>query len=680
MGDDVNRDAPRRVGGLRGARGWAVALLVGLVAAARPGCAPKVQVGRLDPPDAAAGLGRAWPAAGVSDASRGWLTAAGLDVEAERSPLALAARLLDTRPGDPAAQLAAAELALAVGLHARGAEAREAGLLLAAAAGTAAVEATAAAGLAATRAGVRAAEAQRLALGGLIAAGPSSAPEGASAAFGPLEVAWTPDDGGDLSWGRGLPDAVGATGPSLRPLGRVRAVVPADALAFRGFHTRHRRGDVGCPVVVRVETGPGDGDLLFYPPGGLSLTATAVAELRRTGGGGGRGVTLRIRLLDPAAHAAVPVAGGTLPLAADFTAAYGLLAGEASLQPDALAQLFNPGAGDDRSGLYLLSPYDPDRTPLVLVHGLKSSPLTWKNVINAVLGEPALRGRYQVCIFYYPTGDPFAVSAARLRDSLREARRTLGPAGEDPGWDNLVVVAHSMGGLLAQTLLKSSRPAADPAGGDPAALFRETIHERTPAELGLPEAERDLLERAFFFDPLPGVGRVVYLVTPLRGTRVADAWFARLGRWVIRPDRAVAGVVNAVLRADPAGLNPFFAGFAGPGLTGVGDLSPDSPLIRALAERPVTPPVPRHVIVGEVRGRWPGGSDGVVPHASSRLPDARSTLVVAGAGHSVLEDPAAVREVQRILRLHAGPSRLEPTAPSPRQGRGSPRMEERMRR
>ena len=131
-------------------------------------------------------------------------------------------------------------------------------------------------------------------------------------------------------------------------------------------------------------------------------------------------------------------------------------------------------------------------------------------------------------------------------------------------------------------------------------------------------------------------------------------------------------MVGGLVRRNPEGLNPFVRGFDGPGLSGLYDLSPESPLIQALARRPVAEGVPHHVVVGEVRGRWPGGTDGVVPHRSSRMEAAESTLVVEGAGHGVLEDPTAVREVPRVLRLHAGAGRGA-KAPTPGPPDGSRR-------
>ncbi len=59
-----------------------------------------------------------------------------------------------------------------------------------------------------------------------------------------------------------------------------------------------------------------------------------------------------------------------------------------------------------------------------------------------------------------------------------------------------------------------------------------------------------------------------------------------------------------------------------------------------------------HSIIGDrEQADRPGGSDGVVPYASSHLDGAASEVIVK-SGHSVHRSPAAMKEVLRILLLH----------------------------
>jgi pimeloyl-ACP methyl ester carboxylesterase len=92
----------------------------------------------------------------------------------------------------------------------------------------------------------------------------------------------------------------------------------------------------------------------------------------------------------------------------------------------------------------MLEPYDPDRIPVIFVHGLISVPQMWVPTIAAVESDPVLHGRYQFWAFAYPTGDPVLISALKLRESLEQVYKLY------PKTKDMVLISHSMGGLLAQ--------------------------------------------------------------------------------------------------------------------------------------------------------------------------------------------------------------------------------------
>src|SRR5260370_12612311 len=52
---------------------------------------------------------------------------------------------------------------------------------------------------------------------------------------------------------------------------------------------------------------------------------------------------------------------------------------------------------EKKTGLYFLQPYDPDRIPLVFVHGLISTPFDCVKTITGLHSAPALRKRYHFC-------------------------------------------------------------------------------------------------------------------------------------------------------------------------------------------------------------------------------------------------------------------------------------------
>src|SRR5271157_260792 len=102
-----------------------------------------------------------------------------------------------------------------------------------------------------------------------------------------------------------------------------------------------------------------------------------------------------------------------------------------------------------RANLLMIRPYEPGKIPVVMVHGLISTPLAWIPMLNELLRDPAIQEKYQFMLYMYPTGVPMPIAAANLRDVLSQAKMTFNPDGRDPAFDRTVLLGHSMGGLLS---------------------------------------------------------------------------------------------------------------------------------------------------------------------------------------------------------------------------------------
>jgi pimeloyl-ACP methyl ester carboxylesterase len=87
------------------------------------------------------------------------------------------------------------------------------------------------------------------------------------------------------------------------------------------------------------------------------------------------------------------------------------------------------------SGLYLLRPYQPGRTPLVLIHGLASDAFTWEQVVTTLDSDPTISSRYQIWLYQYPTGLSYLRTAADLRRELMSTREILDPQKLDSAID-----------------------------------------------------------------------------------------------------------------------------------------------------------------------------------------------------------------------------------------------------
>src|SRR5262249_31129370 len=106
----------------------------------------------------------------------------------------------------------------------------------------------------------------------------------------------------------------------------------------------------------------------------------------------------------------------------------------------------------DRAGLYALGPYQPGKVPLVLIHGMLSSPMSWAPLLNALQADPWASQHYQIWLYYYPTPNHFLITAAHLREELARLRAELGRGKPDPALDEMVLIGHSQGGIIARLL------------------------------------------------------------------------------------------------------------------------------------------------------------------------------------------------------------------------------------
>ncbi len=278
---------------------------------------------------------------------------------------------------------------------------------------------------------------------------------------------------------------------------------------------------------------------------------------------------------------------------------------------------------------------------MVFVHGLMSSPQTWLKMFNNLLADTLIRERYQFWFFMYPTGNPILYSANTLRESIKEARQVFDPEGDDSAFDDLILVGHSMGGLLSKyMILDSGNEIWEEISGVP---FKDI--DFTPDQ-------RRFVERMFFFEPLPFVSRVVFIATPHRGSEWASGHIGRLGASLVKLPFTLVnntfGMIQAIAQDEQSRLMTKIERMP----TGVDGLKPDSLLVKVSEQMVLPNDIPYHSIIGNDEvGDTPGGTDGIVPYESSHLDGAVSEKIV-DSGHSAHRHPLAIQEVRRILHMH----------------------------
>lgn len=439
-----------------------------------------------------------------------------------------------------------------------------------------------------------------------------------------------------------VPDvpAARAGAPPIR-LDEWTAIEP---LPVRGRGARPRAGvslaGVGVPVLLyRAWSDDPRTWRQGTSPNGAFRPATAVLELGPVPPGGGPRVAT-LRLYSTRDVQETVISGRRLPLAWDFATPIERQLTRGIFGNIALFGLFRPENNLRYAGLFLADSWDPTKIPVVFVHGLYSDPRIWGAAMTAVLDDLALREKYQLWFFVYPTGLPVPASAARLRRSLENARNVLDPrlAG---GMRRTVLVGHSMGGLLTRLQVIDS-------GDD----LWKAYFRKPPGELrGISSQTRETLIRALQFPRVPWVERSVFICTPHRGSSYADLGIVRLLTQIIKVPVSLVKLATEMLTFDFDAVNPQLFQFNTLGGQGVATLSPRHPFFPALARRPIL--VPYHSIIGDRgRGDTPNSSDGVVPYSSSHLDGARSETIVP-APHSATAHPQTVADILRILREHS---------------------------
>jgi pimeloyl-ACP methyl ester carboxylesterase len=291
--------------------------------------------------------------------------------------------------------------------------------------------------------------------------------------------------------------------------------------------------------------------------------------------------------------------------------------------------------------LYLMQPYDPDKEPLIMIHGLLSTPLAWAGLSNDLWGDSEIRSRYQIWHYLYNTSAPALYPARLLRGQLRELRPMLDPAGRDPAMQSATLLSHSMGGIVAKALVCT-----------PGDAFWDAGFTRPLADLELSNDDRKALRDAFYWEPLPYVDRVIFIAVPHRGSGFADNFAGRLGRWITGPPREFQEFYGRISEANPGAFTPAYAVLGSGRLDSVHALSPGQQTLMILSEIPMRKGVRAHSIIGN-RGK-PGpleeSSDGVVPYWSSHIEGVASEKVVP-ARHGAFEHPEGMAEIVRILKL-----------------------------
>ncbi|WP_162125542.1 hypothetical protein [Pseudoxanthomonas taiwanensis] len=185
-----------------------------------------------------------------------------------------------------------------------------------------------------------------------------------------------------------------------------------------------RQPGFGLPLVLRADRCTDAPDCALYTPEGIYRWATAWIEH-------GDDVPV-VRIVDPVATPSTTVGGRGMRLSFDAFSSYWKGAMASRLPRLGVYGLLGGDGIGRRAGAYLLTDYDPRKTPVVMVHGVGSHPIIWAELSGAIWADPVLRDSYQVIHVVFQTNAPLLVSRQRVRTYLDRMWELLDPEGDDP--------------------------------------------------------------------------------------------------------------------------------------------------------------------------------------------------------------------------------------------------------
>jgi pimeloyl-ACP methyl ester carboxylesterase len=436
-----------------------------------------------------------------------------------------------------------------------------------------------------------------------------------------------------------------------------REVIPASRLSFAGLRSIYRRDGLGAELVAVMNVPPPTDDAqagtdttspssTWPPPASrvfsempspnvtalLLFNVDSLQQLLDTH-------EVLLSVYDPYREASIVRHDQTVPLAANFSAGYGIWLARSGFAGQSLRTLFGRARGIDSPRIYMMQPFDPERRIILMLHGLASSPEAWVNVANDIQGDEVLRQHFQVWQVFYPTNVPILVSLARIRRAAQYTLQHFDPDGTSPASHSMVLIGHSMGGVLARLLVSTSDEE----------LWTTFQDKYVPNGAELDRTD-ERLNRLLRFTPMPEVERAIFIAAPHRGTPFASNRLARWASNLVRLPLALLTEFEDMMKgatnidSGQGGGNTFQVP------NSIEQLRESDPLIQATAQLPISPEVCFHSIIARRRPNGPleESDDGVVPYRSAHLAGARSETVIV-SGHSVQETPQAILEIRRIL-------------------------------
>ncbi len=429
---------------------------------------------------------------------------------------------------------------------------------------------------------------------------------------------------------------------------------------------------------------------------------------------------LDVHLYNPYQSKSATILGDAYPIAANFSAGYGMWLAENQLSGVGFLNLLTRNQSTTLPKLFMLEPYDPDKEVIIMLHGLASSPDTWVNLTNDIFNDDELRNNYQVWQIFYPTNLPILENRYQIQKLIAATYQQTDPSGQNRASNNSVIISHSMGAVIARMMLSNANLEDNLIALDDQNVL--TASEKTKIANVLKESfGENKLDKRLRLHALPQVDTAVFLSAPFRGTDYADRWFTRaLQRIIYLPVGLVKTVTDNLTTIATEGdlsKNPLGALYL---QNGASQLSDKSSFIQLTKDIEITNGVTYHSIIANDDPDITEGlaqaqpdnakidlsqvqpddnnvnddnssvstitndmssantplvaavtvegdisqtitkrlSDGIVPYTSAHLEGAASETIING-GHSIQKNPQTILTLRRILHQHLQDTELK---------------------
>jgi pimeloyl-ACP methyl ester carboxylesterase len=222
---------------------------------------------------------------------------------------------------------------------------------------------------------------------------------------------------------------------------------------------------------------------------------------------------------------------------------------------------------------------------------------------------------------------------------LEQLRAHFDPHETDAALNQVVLVGHSMGGLISKVQIAES-----------GSQVWNALSNRRFEQVAMSPDTRRKFANAVFFKPSSMVSRVIFIGTPHRGSALAQRAVGRIGSLLVKESADLKMEHDRLLEDNPAAFSEEFTRRVP---TSIDMLEPNSELLQAINGLSINPCVRIHSIIGQ--GRWmpgSGDSDGVVPVSSASHGRSTSVTMVTEKHTKLTENPVVIEQVLSILGEH----------------------------